>query len=316
MLHRLLGILCVLPCSLFAQTGSLGQLGWRELVLEGQQLYVQQEYAAAEAKFRQAMKTPDVAASEPFRAEVRCLLGVVQTNLGRYDEAEAMLKTCPTSIPAERLSAWISLASLYSLTGRYAEAERLFRQASELAASDASITTQQRALLLDNRAGLALLRRDFGAAATLLREARNLYAKSGADWDSVNATGNIGIALVMEGRLEEARAELERALRVTEALGGPSHPMLAGLLGALAQLDNREGRFADAEPQLKRALAVAGPDYPYLPELLSTYAWTLRHLHRASEARGLERRARALAATRRPSDAVSVSELLRESGKR
>jgi hypothetical protein len=93
-------------------------------------------------------------------------------------------------------------------------------------------------------------------------------------------------------------------------------PMLAGMLGVLASVDDREGRFADAEPRLKRAVANAGPDCPYLPELLSTYAWTLRHLHRVHEARRLERRARVLASTRRPARVVSVSELLRESGQR
>jgi tetratricopeptide (TPR) repeat protein len=312
----LVGILCLSTCPVFAQTAGLGHSEFRELVQQADQLYVQQRYAEVEAKYREALRLPESAASEEARSRIRCNLGLAAAGLEQYGEAEPMLKDCPASTPAERFVAWTNLATLYSHTNRYAEADRLFLQAYNLARQNGGITPIQRALLTESMACQALRKGNYQEAEPLLREARDFYAKTGSAWDSANATGNLGVALVKEGRLEDARAEMERAIHETEALGGPSHPMLAGLLGALASVDNREGRFADAESRLKRAFAVASPDYPCLPELLSTYAWTLRHLHRASEARRLDRRARALASTRRPPEVVSVSELLRESGKR
>ncbi len=315
MQHHLTGVLFLSAFSVFAQ--SVGQPGWRELVQDGEQLYVQQRYAEAEAKYREALRTPESAASGEVHALIRCDLGLVETNLRRYDEAEPMLKGCPAFTPAQRFASWSNLATLYSDTNRYAEADRLFRQAYNLAQQDGSgITPMQRALFISNMACHALRKGNYREAEPLLREARDLYAKTGSGWDSADTTGNLAVALIKEGRLEEARPELERAIRETEAVGGPSHPMLAGLLGCLAVIDDREGRFADAEPRLKHALAVAGPDYPYLPELLSTYAWTLRRLHRGGEAKAMEKRARALASTRRPPEVVSLSELLRESGRR
>jgi len=313
MQHHLVGILFLSVLPVFAQSGV--QPGWRELVQDGEQLYVQQRYDEAGDKYREAMKTAEVTASEEVLARVRCDLGLVEVSRQHYVEAEPMLKGCPASTPIERLAAWTNLGTLYSLMNRYAEAERLFRQAYELARRD-GFPTKTRALLVDNMANHSLRKGDYREAESLLREAQGLYVKSGLPWDSANSTGNLGVALVKEGRLQEARDELESAIRQTETLGGPSHPMLAGLLGGLAAVDDREGRYADAEPRLKRAVAIAGLDCPYLPELLSTYAWTLRHLHRAGEARRLERRARAMATTRRPPEIVSFSELLRESGKR
>jgi tetratricopeptide (TPR) repeat protein len=197
----------------------------------------------------------------------------VENNLQRYSEAEPMLKGCPVSTPAQRFAAWTNLATLYSDTNRFAEADRLFRQAYNLAQQDGSgITPMQRAVLISNVACHAMNKGNYQEAEPLLREARDLYAKTGSAWDSATTTGNLGAALVKEGRPEEARAEMERAIREIEALGGPSHPTLAGLLGCLAVVDNREGRFADAEPRLKRAKALAStrrlPEVVSLSELL------------------------------------------------
>jgi tetratricopeptide (TPR) repeat protein len=239
----LVGILCLPTYWVFAQTAGPGHSEFRELVQQADQLYVQQRYAEAEAKYREDLRLPESAVSEEARGRIRCNLGLVAAGLGHYGEAEPMLKDCPASTPAERFVAWTNLAALYSRTNRYAEADRLFLQAYNLARQDGGITPIQRTLLTENMACHALTKGNYREAEPLLREARDFYAKTGSAWDSANATGNLGVALVKEGRLEDARAEMERAIHETEALGGPSHPMLAGLLGALASVDNRQGRF-------------------------------------------------------------------------
>jgi tetratricopeptide (TPR) repeat protein len=306
--HLLVGMLVILPNTAFAQAG------WQELLAEGKRLYLEQRYAEAEGKFRQAMTTPEYGAMAEVRDSVRCSLGMVATNQRRYVEAESLLKSCPTSTPHERFGAWMDLATLYSCAGRYAEADRLYRQASDFAQQDSSIGVEQRAILLDNMASHAIRKQNFQEAESLSRQARDLYAKTGAKWDLANATGKLGGALLKQGRLVEARAEFESAIRETEAAGGPSHSMLAGLLCALADVYNREGRFASAEPLLKRAVAIVGADYPYSAELFWTYAWTLRHLHRNGEAKAMEKRAKALAAVRKPPEVVGLSELAPRSG--
>jgi tetratricopeptide (TPR) repeat protein len=310
-----LGILIVFHCAGIAQSGKVEQKGWRERIRQGEQLYLQHRYAEADASFREAMKTPEYLTSEVVRFSVRCDLGVVATNLGRYDQAERLLSSCPTSTPAERLVRYINLATLYSYAGRYSEAESFYLKAEVLIGQEGTISAGQCAIFLEDRGLYALRKGDFRQAETLLREARDLYAQTGIEWDSAATSGNLAVTLIKENHLVDARAELGRAIDEIEILGGTSHPMLAGVLGCLAEIDRREGRFADAESRLKRALAIATADSPDLRDLLWMYASTLRRLKHIHEARVVEKRAQALSPIR-PSPTISVNELQNQSRKR
>ena len=302
-------------CTGIAQSDKVEQAGWRERIRQGEQLYLQHRYAEADASFREAMKTTEYVNSEVVRSSVRCDLGVVATNLGRYDEAERLLSSCPTSTAAERLTKYINLATLYSYVGRYSEAERFYLKTEVILGQEGAISAGQRAIVLEDRGLFVLRKGDFRQAEALLRESRDLYAQTGFAWDSAATSSNLAVALIKEDRLVDARAELGRAIDEIEILGGTSHPMLAGALGCLAEIDRREGRLADAESRLKRALAIATADSPNLRDLLWMYASTLHRLKRAHEAKVVEKRARALSPIR-PSQTISIFELQNQSRKR
>src|SRR5947209_1236508 len=94
--------------------------------------------------------------------------------------------------------------------------------------------------------------------------------------DPAEALLEVGRACLEEGRYEEARPLLERALVLREQALGPEDAGVAGALEALARLDQAVGLYAAAEPLYRRALALLekqhGPASPSLLPLLDALA--------------------------------------------
>jgi tetratricopeptide (TPR) repeat protein len=90
-------------------------------------------------------------------------------------------------------------------------------------------------------------------------------------------------------------------LTVLEKSGSSKPAFLAKALNNHGVLCSLVGRLAEAESHLKKALAVAekalGPDHPSMAGILSNYAAVLRQMRRKTEARKLEKRAKAIAET-------------------
>ena len=100
--------------------------------------------------------------------------------------------------------------------------------------------------------------------------------------------------------MAEARMLFERALASWESTVGPNHPQVAGALTYLAELDLAAKKYGDAESRLVRALTIAekqlGADHPYTGEMMNLHATVLRKTGRKTEAKRVEKRARALLA--------------------
>ena len=91
-------------------------------------------------------------------------------------------------------------------------------------------------------------------------------AEAGQNANVAIALQNTGIALGEDGRLDEARDRLTRALAMFEITEGPSHPDVGDVLDALGGVSLRQGDTDTARRQFERALVIRrgalGPDHP------------------------------------------------------
>jgi tetratricopeptide (TPR) repeat protein len=101
--------------------------------------------------------------------------------------------------------------------------------------------------------------------------------------------------LRVQGRPDEARPLVERAIAMDEAVHGPDHPDVAARLGNLALIDRDLGELGAARRYAERALtiheAAYGPDHPAVAADLSTLALVLQDLGQSEAAQPLAERA-------------------------
>jgi serine/threonine-protein kinase len=175
-----------------------------------------QMLAAGLAKARR-----DLRDQPELRAEVLGTIGEVYMARGEYAlaepvirEADALYRRLPELPPDRRGASTASLATLMHFSGRYAEAEALFREA------------------LDER--LAAI----GDAARWTIMTRHYF----------------GDLLHSRGRYPDAATQLERALSNARATGGENDPLTAAIERTLGDVLRDDGRHADAEALYRGAL--------------------------------------------------------------
>jgi tetratricopeptide (TPR) repeat protein len=186
---------------------------------------------------------------------------------GRYREAEELLLVAAdraADFPANDLRRAMTLndlAEICIVEARHAEAEVLYRQATEVIEA-------------------ALGPNHLDVAAHLARVAA-FYTE--------------------QGIYTEAEPLYERAVAIMEPALGWAHPDLAANIAALASVYYRQGLHAEAEPLYERSLAILElalePDNVRLAEILEEYAGLLRATSRGVAAGPLETRARRIRAT-------------------
>jgi tetratricopeptide (TPR) repeat protein len=115
------------------------------------------------------------------------------------------------------------------------------------------------------------------SAEPVLRDALELARRLGIARSIASAQQNLGVALMQQGRLDEARALLEETVTAFARQHDPR--MEGGSCFYLAELHTAAGRFTEAEAQAARALTLAA-DVP------TTRACTLAALARARVAAG------------------------------
>ena len=186
---------------------------------------------------------------------------------GRYREAEELLLVAadfaagfPTN-DLRRAMTLNDLAEICVAEDRHAEAEVLYRQATEIIE--------------------AALGPDHLDLAAHLATVAAFYAE--------------------QGIYTEAEPPYEQAVAIMEPALGWAHPDVAVHLAALASVYYHQGLHAEAEPLYERALGVLElalePDNVRLAEVLEEYAGLLRATNRGVEAGPLEARARRIRAT-------------------
>ncbi|MFC8723100.1 hypothetical protein [Kitasatospora sp. NPDC057198] len=103
-------------------------------------------------------------------------------------------------------------------------------------------------------------RRDFPAAERLGREAAGLYAEAAGPGAHLTAAAEalVGVAVLEQGRVEEA----ERGLRAALAVPDRAADGQALLRAELAELLRKQGRYQEAVQEIRTALALPGRGEP------------------------------------------------------
>ena len=196
----------------------------------------------------------------PSIAEVLGRLAAAYSESGRYDEAESLFKrtiAMDEKLHLDTANDLNNLAAYYAQVGRYAEAEPMFRRLQVLDAKTKQ-SLQIAALTLNNLANVV---EALGRAA----EAEKLYQQSlalqqraaGADHPEVAATlANLAGVYSRQGRYSDAAAIYRRVIAFDEKAFGANSPQLVLSLHNLALIDAMLARYVEAEAGLKRALSI------------------------------------------------------------
>lgn len=193
-----------------------------------------------------------------------------------------------------RIRTQLVLASLLMQSNRLDEAGQL-AQSANAAAEDALETARtQVASSLKFLGTLHLVRREFAQAEAVYARAVRLAEAAENRTETAKHLGNLGGALLHQGKLSAARAALERSMVIWDAQPSPHPVYTANALTNLALVALQENRPEQVVAHYDRALAIQeqafGKDSPRLNKLLTNYAQLLRQLNYTDRAAALEAR--------------------------
>ncbi len=238
----------------------------------------------------------------PVVALARWQLGGARARLGDYASAEKDLYAATKAAAAagdRDLEARIWIRLLHAVghdQARFAEAEVLARSAAAAVA----------------RAGNALaLRIALGrATALMLLEQRKIVAATQAYQDTIglmtqadrpeslelaSCLSQLGVALIQQGKLDDAEPPIRRAMEIDQRLLGPGHPDLAYDFDTLANLASYRGNYQEAAEYYQRAVDLQekflGPNDLALSGALGELAWAQAELGHFDQALASARRA-------------------------
>ena len=159
-------------------------------------------------------------------------------------------------------------ATTLNATGRYDEAEPLYREAMRIAEITIGKAHPDYATHLNNLAGLLETTGRYDEAEPLYREAIRIdeitIGKEHPDY--AIRLNNLAGLLRTTGRYDEAEPLYREAIRIDEITIGKAHPAYATSLNNLAGLLEATGRYGEAEPLYHQAIDILsrslGEDHP------------------------------------------------------
>ncbi len=209
------------------------------------------------------------------------------TVLEALGEAAANAEEAFAGQPDVKARVLHTIGVTYLRLGRYAEAERLLKAA--LAAWRLGYGPDD-PTLSEPMASLGVLyheRGDYARAESACREALALRRRRGAgdDLDTAAILNNLSLVLQEEGKFQEAVAISREVLAIERRVLGPDHENVAGDLNNLGHLLSKQGRYAEAEPLLREAVAAMRARHsPWLPVAQGNLGEVLTRTGRAAEA--------------------------------
>jgi tetratricopeptide (TPR) repeat protein/tRNA A-37 threonylcarbamoyl transferase component Bud32 len=168
------------------------------------------------------------------------------------------------------------LGRLQTDAGHYDEADTSLREALAMALSLHGERSVEVAAVYQNQAVLAQVwRQDYALAEELTRKEidikRELQGTESLDFAS--ALNNLGIFVLLQGRLEEAAEILEESLATDRRVAGDTHPEVARVLENLGNVYYRMGRYDRTLEMLGEVIAirrqVLGEDSPEVARSLA-----------------------------------------------
>jgi len=201
-----------------------------------------------------------------------------------------------------------NLAFLYHAQGRLAEAEPLYKRASELREKALPAGHPDVAASLNNVAYLYQMQGRLAEAEPLYKRALELREKALPDGHPEIATSlnNLASLYRVQGRLAEAEILSMRALQLYEKALPAGHPHIAQALNNLATLLQDQGRLAQAEEMHKRSLELRektlAASHPDIAQSLNNLAFLYQAQGRLAHAEPLYKRAIAIDEAALPPD--------------
>jgi serine/threonine protein kinase/tetratricopeptide (TPR) repeat protein len=198
-------------------------------------------------------------------ARVRYTIGLTYLRLGRYADAEPMLRSAVRLLSEhygedspDLPPALAALGVLRQERGDLAEAEALLRRglATTRRLRSGTEPSSSEADILSDLALLLQERNELGEAESLMREILSNDRRTLGP-EHVNVAidlNNLGLLLVRRGRFAESEPLLREAVGIFEKA---DHAGLAPALGNLGEALSRTGRYQEAEPILARAVTLA-----------------------------------------------------------
>lgn len=274
-----------------------------------------------------AARTPEEFTDAPsLQARLMDVIGMVYSSLGRYEEAEPLLRQAlelrQKSFSGNHEDLAVSLDHLGLLQisrGQLDEAEGYLDEA----------LTMRRELLGSNHEAVAdslhrlgRLRRSqnrLEESETSYREALSLRrALLGKHKDVAVTLNNLGVVLSSRGRLDEAEEVLREAAELFEELLGPEHWRLGNTLSNLALVLKSRRQYPEAMALYRHALELQrrhlGGDHPELANTLNNLAVVLFREGNLDEAERSFREALKIQVPRLGEDHLRVASIRRNLG--
>lgn len=220
-----------------------------------------------------------------LQAQMLDALGRVNSQLGRFAEAEQMLRRALElrrarlgDTHADVAATLTHLSDVLAQSGRMDEARRLSREALAIQRRVLGPNHPDVAVALATMAGRAP---DLAAAESLYRAARDIQRVALGPYDRAVALTDRDLAGILQarGKYDEAEAMLRESLAIVERDSGPDHASAAMgmvVLGDLLRV--YRNRPAEAESLYDRALGILRPESSDRPSRLVGALSGLEHL--------------------------------------
>ncbi|MEP6835329.1 MAG: tetratricopeptide repeat protein [Gemmatimonas sp.] len=270
----------------------------------------------------------ELSAQPDIRAELETVIGQSYQGLGRYDEAEAHLKTGlrlrEESAGAASISGVVGLSNLgqlYMARGALDSADVVFHRALQLQQQRGQTSDSLFASLLSNLGSLAHNQNHAPDAERYHRQALAIQQRVlGAKSDLVAlSTNDIGVAAGEQGRLAEAESLHRAALATLRTNHKEPDAFIASVLNALAGSLDFQNKAAAADSAYIETLALRkrllGADHPDYALTLYNYSGFIFDQKRYTEAARIAREILALRGKTLPESHPSVAAALQTLGR-
>jgi len=246
-------------------------------------------------------------AHEPgIRADLLTAMGQAYSGLGLYDPAKKLLGQARVDqngadVPAEsRVRTLVASGTTLYLAADYEQAEKLLRQAVDLARRDLPAADVLRSEALDSLADVLAQLEKYPEAEQLCREALVADRKRGPDQAgalarTLDTLGNVYYSM---GDLPAAEATMREALALHEQVSGLRHALTAMAMNNLGAVLFLAGRYEEANVTYRQALPiyreVFGPEHPEVAVVLNNLGSAALMAGHIDEAQPLLRQALAM----------------------
>ena len=207
-------------------------------------------------------KTADAFREQPeVEGEVRTIIGITYLRLGRYEEAEDLLRAAIRILEGTLGPDDTGLVAALNSLGILRQERGDFKEAESLQSRALAIQRKKRGDLdrdvLSIQSNLALLYQEMGRYGEAEELMRRLLESERKLWGSGNVNvaidlNNLGNLLLKTGNTKESEPLLREAMDILQK---QNQPYLAVTMGNLGEVLTRKGDPAAAEPILEEALA-------------------------------------------------------------